>query len=36
MFALVLWIGIVGWTLNASLQFAQRRLFQGAALAERR
>jgi NitT/TauT family transport system permease protein len=32
MFALVLWIGIVGWTLNASLQFAQRRLFQGAAL----
>ena len=36
MFALVLWIGIVGWTLNASLQFAQRRLFQGAALEARR
>ena len=36
MFALVLWIGIVGWTLNASLQFAQRRLFQGAAPEERR
>jgi NitT/TauT family transport system permease protein len=27
MFALVLWIGIVGWSLNAALLFAQRRLF---------
>jgi ABC-type nitrate/sulfonate/bicarbonate transport system permease component len=34
MFALLLWIGIVGWSLNAALQFAQRRLFgpAGAAL----
>jgi ABC-type nitrate/sulfonate/bicarbonate transport system permease component len=27
MFALVLWIGLIGWVLNATLMFAQRRLF---------
>jgi len=27
MFALVLWIGLVGWALNAALLFVQRRLF---------
>jgi NitT/TauT family transport system permease protein len=27
MFALVLWIGVVGWALNAALLFAQHRLF---------
>jgi len=32
MFAMVLWIGIVGWTLNAVLLFAQRRLFGPAAM----
>ncbi len=32
MFAMVLWIGIVGWTLNSVLLFAQRRLFGPAAL----
>jgi ABC-type nitrate/sulfonate/bicarbonate transport system permease component len=34
MFALVLWIGLIGWVLNATLMFAQRRLFgpAGAAL----
>jgi ABC-type nitrate/sulfonate/bicarbonate transport system permease component len=35
MFALVLWIGLIGWGLNSALLFAQRRLFgpAGAALA---
>jgi len=33
MFALVLWIGLIGWALNGSLLFAQRRLFGAAALA---
>jgi len=27
MFAMVLWIGLIGWALNAGLLFAQRRLF---------
>jgi ABC-type nitrate/sulfonate/bicarbonate transport system permease component len=27
MFALLLWIGLIGWGLNAALLFAQRRLF---------
>ena len=33
-FALVLWIGLIGWGLNTVLMFAQRRLFgpAGAAL----
>lgn len=31
MFALVLWIGLIGWGLNAALMFAQRRLFGPAA-----
>ena len=34
MFALVLWIGIVGWGLNAALLFAQRRLFGRAAIVD--
>lgn len=34
MFALVLWIGLIGWALNGTLLFAQRRLFGPAALAE--
>jgi NitT/TauT family transport system permease protein len=34
MFALVLWIGLVGWGLNAALLFAQRRLFGPAGLVE--
>jgi NitT/TauT family transport system permease protein len=33
MFALVLWIGIVGWALNGALLFAQRRLFGPAGAA---
>lgn len=33
MFALVLWIGLIGWALNSALLFAQRRLFGPAALA---
>jgi ABC-type nitrate/sulfonate/bicarbonate transport system permease component len=33
MFAMVLWIGLVGWALNAGLMFAQRRLFGPAAIA---
>lgn len=32
MFAMVLWIGLVGWALNSALLFAQRRLFGPAAL----
>jgi NitT/TauT family transport system permease protein len=32
MFAMVLWIGLVGWALNFVLMFAQRRLFGPAAL----
>ena len=32
-FALVLWIGLVGWTLNTLLLFAQRRLFGPAGVA---
>jgi NitT/TauT family transport system permease protein len=32
MFAMVLWIGLVGWALNSVLMFAQRRLFGPAAL----
>ncbi len=32
MFALVLWIGIIGWALNYILMFAQRRLFGPAAI----
>jgi ABC-type nitrate/sulfonate/bicarbonate transport system permease component len=35
MFAMVLWIGLVGWGLNAALLFAQRRLFGPAAMVER-
>ena len=37
MFAMVLWIGLVGWSLNAALLFAQRRLFgpAGAGVAAR-
>jgi ABC-type nitrate/sulfonate/bicarbonate transport system permease component len=31
MFALVLWIGLIGWALNSTLMFAQRRLFGPAA-----
>ena len=27
MFAMLLWIGLIGWALNAGLLFAQRRLF---------
>jgi ABC-type nitrate/sulfonate/bicarbonate transport system permease component len=34
MFALVLWIGLVGWGLNGVLLLAQRRLFGPAAMAE--
>ena len=34
MFALVLWIGIVGWVLNGALLLAQRRLFGPAAMVE--
>ena len=30
---MVLWIGIVGWTLNRRLLFAQRRLFGPAGMA---
>jgi NitT/TauT family transport system permease protein len=33
MFAMVLWIGLVGWALNSVLLFAQRRLFGPAAMA---
>ena len=33
MFAMVLWVGLVGWTLNSVLLFAQRRLFGPAAMA---
>ncbi len=33
MFALLLWIGIVGWGLNSLLLFAQRRLFGAAGAA---
>ena len=32
-FALVLWIGLVGWALNTVLLFAQRRLFGPAGVA---
>ena len=32
MFAMVLWIGLVGWALNSALMFAQRRLFGPAAI----
>jgi NitT/TauT family transport system permease protein len=32
MFAMVLWIGLIGWALNSLLLFAQRRLFGSAAL----
>jgi len=32
MFALLLWIGVVGWVLNAGLLWAQRRLFGPAAV----
>jgi NitT/TauT family transport system permease protein len=32
-FALVLWIGLVGWALNTALLFAQRRLFGPAGVA---
>jgi len=31
MFAMLLWIGIIGWTFNAALLFAQHRLFGRAA-----
>ena len=34
MFALLLWVGLVGWGLNAALLFAQRRLFGPAGSAE--
>jgi ABC-type nitrate/sulfonate/bicarbonate transport system permease component len=34
MFALVLWIGLVGWGLNGALLLAQRRLFGPAAMVE--
>ena len=34
MFALVLWIGIVGWALNGALLLAQRRMFGPAGMAE--
>ncbi len=33
MFAMLIWVGIVGWSLNALMLFAQRRLFGPAALA---
>jgi NitT/TauT family transport system permease protein len=33
MFAMVLWIGLIGWGLNSSLLFAQRRLFGPAGMA---
>ena len=33
MFALLIWVGIIGWGFNALLLFAQRRLFGPAALA---
>ncbi|MGZ5894740.1 MAG: ABC transporter permease [Xanthobacteraceae bacterium] len=33
MFAMVLWIGLVGWALNSALLFAQRRLFGPAGMA---
>lgn len=33
MFAMVLWIGLVGWALNSALLFAQRRLFGPAGAA---
>ena len=33
MFALVLWIGLIGWGLNSALLFAQRRLFGPAGAA---
>lgn len=32
MFAMVLWIGLVGWALNSALLFAQQRLFGPAAM----
>jgi ABC-type nitrate/sulfonate/bicarbonate transport system permease component len=32
MFAMVLWIGLIGWALNGTLLFAQRRLFGPAAM----
>ncbi|HUZ75449.1 MAG TPA: ABC transporter permease subunit [Stellaceae bacterium] len=35
MFAMLLWIGFIGWCLNAALLFAQRRLFGPAGLAAR-
>ena len=31
MFALLLWVGVVGWALNAVLLLAQRRLFKAGA-----
>lgn len=34
MFALLVWVGLVGWGLNALLQWSQRRLFGPAALLE--
>ena len=34
MFAVLIWVGIVGWALNAALLFAQRRLFGRAATLE--
>jgi ABC-type nitrate/sulfonate/bicarbonate transport system permease component len=33
MFAMVLWIGLIGWALNSVLLFAQHRLFGPAAMA---
>ncbi len=33
-FAMVLWIGVVGWSLNAVLLFAQRRLFGRAGVVD--
>jgi NitT/TauT family transport system permease protein len=33
MFAMVLWIGLIGWALNSLLLFAQRRLFGPAGMA---
>jgi ABC-type nitrate/sulfonate/bicarbonate transport system permease component len=33
MFAMLSWIGLVGWSLNAALLFAQRRLFGAAGMA---
>ena len=32
MFAMLLWIGLVGWGLNWGLLFAQRRLFGAAGM----